>query len=142
MRAVLAAGAVWLLAGCADKLPVDAADHHTALPPKAAEAAAPARTYPVPVYSAPHSATDLAAAPAAPSSAAPTSAPAGPPDTCGAAGLAYLVGKPRTEIPIPADMTHRRVVCSTCPVTQDARPDRQTITYDSGTNLVTKVSCG
>ena len=67
---------------------------------------------------------------------------AAPSDTCGAADLAYLVGKPRTEIPIPADLTHRRVVCSTCPLTTDVMPERQTITYDSATHLVTKVSCG
>ena len=114
---VLGAAAL-ALAGCADRLPVDAADRHTALPPRTAAAEAP----PAP-------------APAA-------LAPPAPADTCGAAELAYLVGKPRTQISIPADLTRRRVVCTTCPVTQDVRPDRQTITYDSATNLVTKVGCG
>ena len=120
--AALALPAVLALAACADKLPVDSADHHTALPPKAAAAPPPAAT----------------SAPEAPAPATP----AAPADTCGAAELAYLVGKPRTEIPIPVDLTRRRVVCSTCPVTQEVRPERQTITYDSGTNLVTKVACG
>ena len=121
------------LAACADKLPVDSADHHTALPR--------ARTYPEPTYTVPHSATDPAASAATPSSSS-SAAPTAPADTCGAVPLAYLVGKPRTEIPIPADLLHRRVVCSTCPVTPDVMPDRQTITYDSATGLVTKVACG
>ena len=121
VRRILALAAALALAACADKLPVDAADHHTALPPKPAPAAEATPTTPVPAAAA---------------------VPAGPPDTCGAADLAYLVGKPRTEIPIPVDLTKRRVVCSTCPVTQDFRADRQTITYDSATNLVSKVACG
>ncbi len=117
--------ATLVLAACADRLPVDAADHRTALPK------APTFTAPAPAPAG------TAAAEPAPSPAA-----AAPADTCGAADLAYLVGKPRTEIPIPVDMSHRRVVCTTCPVTPEVEPDRQTITYDGATRLVTKVSCG
>ncbi len=114
------------LAACADRLPVDADHHRTALPPKG-----PTYTLPTPAPAIP------------PADVTPATSPAAKPaDTCGAAELAYLVGKPRTEIPIPADLTRRRVVCTTCPVDGEVRPERQTITYDSATNHVTKVSCG
>ncbi len=63
-------------------------------------------------------------------------------DTCGAADLQYLVGKPRTEIPVPLDPGKRRVVCSSCIITQDYRPDRQTITFDTDTGIIKSVSCG
>lgn len=63
-------------------------------------------------------------------------------DTCGAASLQYLVGKPRTDIPVPLDPATRRVVCSTCITTQEYRADRQTIVFDSNTGLVKSVTCG
>ncbi len=63
-------------------------------------------------------------------------------DQCGASALAYLVGKPRTDIPVPLDPGARRVVCSSCIVTQEYRADRQTITFDSDTGLITSVKCG
>jgi len=69
-------------------------------------------------------------------------APPRPTDSCGASDLQYLIGRPRTEIPIPLAPNRRRVVCSTCPVTQDFLPYRQTITYDSSTGLVTSIRCG
>lgn len=81
-------------------------------------------------------------APPPPESKAVAAAPSPPKDACGADALQYLVGKPRTDIPIPVNPNRRRVVCSTCMVTQDYRPDRQTITYDSSTGLVTSVKCG
>ncbi|WP_443749144.1 proteinase inhibitor i78 [Asticcacaulis solisilvae] len=62
-------------------------------------------------------------------------------DTCGAAALQYLVGKPRTEIPVPLQPSQRRVVCSTCVTTQEFRADRQTIVFDSDTGLITSVKC-
>jgi hypothetical protein len=77
---------------------------------------------------------------------APPPAPPPPPrpaaDSCGASELQALVGKPRTEIPIPLDPTLRRVACSTCPVTMDHNPRRQTILFDAQTGLVTSVRCG
>jgi hypothetical protein len=77
---------------------------------------------------------------------APVTPPPPPPkpvtDSCGAVDLQYLVGRPRTEIPIPVDPTRRRVVCSTCPVTQDYSPARQTILFDTQSGLVTAVKCG
>ncbi len=121
MKPLMSLAAVALLAGCADRLPVDAAGAHTALPP----AAAP----PAPV------------APAAPSPAVTTAVPV-PADTCGAGELAYAVGKPRAELPIPADLTKRRVVCEGCPVDPDVRPERQTIFYDQATGKVTRTTCG
>lgn len=63
-------------------------------------------------------------------------------DQCGAAALQYLVGRPRTEIPVPLQPSTRRVVCSTCVITQDYRADRQTIVFDSDTGLIKSVACG
>jgi hypothetical protein len=63
-------------------------------------------------------------------------------DACGASDLQSLVGKPRTEIPIPVLPSRRRVICSTCPMTQDYVPYRQTIIYDANTGRVKTVKCG
>jgi len=63
-------------------------------------------------------------------------------DQCGAQALQYLIGKPRTDIPVPLDPAMRRVVCSSCVVTQDFRADRQTIVFNSDTGLITSVKCG
>jgi hypothetical protein len=84
------------------------------------------------------------AAPAPPPviTAPPPPRPAPPRDSCGAAPLQYLVGRPRTEIPVPVDPSRRRVVCSTCTITQDFVTSRLTITYDSSTGLVKSVRCG
>lgn len=74
---------------------------------------------------------------AAPVSAAPPIA-----SRCEAASLAYLVGKPRTEIPVPVDPNTRRVSCTTCPVTQDYNPGRTDILFDAASGLITEVKCG
>lgn len=63
-------------------------------------------------------------------------------DTCGAQPLQKLVGKPRTEIPVPLYPDKRRVVCSTCIVTQEFRADRQTIVFDTDTGIIKSVGCG
>ncbi len=63
-------------------------------------------------------------------------------DTCGANALAYLIGRPKTEIPIPTDLSHRRVACAACPVAPDVRLDRLNIIYDAETGKVTRLSCG
>jgi hypothetical protein len=95
----------------------------------------------------------------APSSAQPTQPPPEPPyiapaggraaseappnaSHCEAASLAYLVGKPRTEIPVPVDPNTRRVSCTTCPVTQDYNPGRTDILFDATSGLITAVKCG
>jgi len=69
-------------------------------------------------------------------------APAPPKDLCGAQPLQYLVGRPHTQIPAPLAPNRRQVVCSTCVLSRDYAPYRQTITYDSATGLVTAVRCG
>lgn len=81
----------------------------------------------------------------------PVSRPAPPPpaeyrpmadDQCGASALQALVGKARTEIPVPLDPGKRRVVCSSCIVTQEYRADRQTIVFSSETGIIESVKCG
>jgi hypothetical protein len=86
------------------------------------------------------------AAPPAPQSPAPQSpAPASPPaeaDRCGAGELQWLVGRPKSQIPVPVDPTRRRVVCSTCVMTMDYNPERLTIVFETGSGLVQSVRCG
>lgn len=64
------------------------------------------------------------------------------PDLCAASGLAYLVGRPRTEIPIPVDPATRRVSCTTCMAPDDHSDTRQEILFDAETGLVKAVGCG
>lgn len=63
-------------------------------------------------------------------------------DLCKANELQWLVGKPKTEIPVPVDVVNRRVVCTTCPVTEDYSPYRMNIFFDAETELVEQVRCG
>jgi len=105
----------------------------------AAAAVATKATAPAPPVLAPAAAETPPPAAAAPSASV---APTPPQDACGAGPLQYLVGKPRTEIPVPLTPSNRRVVCTTCATTQDVRPYRQTILYDLQTGLVTSVTCG
>jgi hypothetical protein len=65
-----------------------------------------------------------------------------PKDSCGAREMQSLVGKPRTEIPVPVNPANRRVSCTTCPVTMDYRPERLNIIFDAKSGLVTEVKCG
>ncbi len=76
------------------------------------------------------------------SPASPLRPPEKPRDSCGAYEMRSLVGKPRSEIPIPVDPSRRRVACTTCPVTQDFREDRLNIFFDADTGLVKSVTCG
>lgn len=100
---------------------------------------ASAQTLPSP---APAPQPGAASAVAAPSLAATTTpAPAGS-DTCGATALASLVGQSRSAIPIADDISKRRVVCTTCPRTQDYLPDRLTIFFDAPSGKVTTLQCG
>ena len=75
--------------------------------------------------------------PAPPPTPAPTSR-----DQCGAADLQGLVGKPRTEIPIPIDPTRQRVACTTCPVTLDFSPQRLNFFFDAATGVIKEIRCG
>jgi len=85
---------------------------------------------------------DFTSPPPAATTPAPLLAPPKDPTACEAASLAYLVGRPRTEIPVPVDPSRRRVACTTCPVTQDYRPERTDILFDQATGLITAVKCG
>jgi hypothetical protein len=73
---------------------------------------------------------------------APPPPPPEPVDACGAKPLQYLVGKPKSEIPVPVDPTNRRVTCTSCPVTQDYRPDRLNIFFDAESGIIKEVKCG
>ena len=84
----------------------------------------------VPVHVAPGSLL-LPAVPAAPAR-----------DTCGAAALSALIGRPRTQIPVAVDLSRRRVSCTACPVAPEVRLDRVNILYDASTGLVTRIVCG
>lgn len=68
--------------------------------------------------------------------------PPAPADACGARDLQWLVGQPRSRIPVPTDPSKRRVACTTCPVTMDYRPDRLNIFFDAETGIVKEVKCG
>ena len=71
-------------------------------------------------------------------------APVRPPEKllCDAPSLAYLVGRPRTEIPVAADLSKRRVTCTDCPAAEDRQPYRTDILFDLRTSRVTAVTCG
>jgi hypothetical protein len=74
----------------------------------------------------------------------PTGAPPASPtlDQCRAGELQWLVGKPKTEIPVPVDVVSRRVTCTTCPVTLDYSPTRLNIFFNEQTDIVEQVRCG
>lgn len=63
-------------------------------------------------------------------------------DLCRAGDLQYLVGRPKTEIPVPVEVVSRRVTCTTCPVTEDFSPYRLNIFFNAQTNVVEQVRCG
>jgi hypothetical protein len=63
-------------------------------------------------------------------------------DACGAADLQALVGRPRSEIPIPVDPARQRVVCTTCPATMDYSPQRLNFFFDAGTGIIKEIRCG
>ncbi|WP_242914104.1 hypothetical protein [Brevundimonas pishanensis] len=65
-----------------------------------------------------------------------------PGDQCGARDLQWLVGRSRTEIPVPVDVSRRRVTCTTCPITEDHAPYRLNIFYDRQSGRVESVRCG
>jgi hypothetical protein len=89
--------------------------------------------------------------PAPPPSSSPSPAPKPAPtsprpaparDQCGAADLQQLVGRSRTEVPVPVDPSRQRVACTTCPVTQDYSPTRLNFFFDAGTGRITEIRCG
>lgn len=82
-----------------------------------------------------------AEAPAA-TTPAQTQKPSAEQDQCGSAALKYLIGQPKTAIPVPTDPSKRRVLCTSCPATLDYRPDRLNILFDAETGIVKEVKCG
>ena len=74
--------------------------------------------------------------------AGPTPLPVDGPDQCRASAYQRFVGQNRSALPAqPAGETWR-VVCSTCAMTMDYRPDRLNIVYDTQTNIIREVKCG
>lgn len=63
-------------------------------------------------------------------------------DQCGAAALQALVGRPRTEIPVPVEPDRQRVACTTCPVTLDYNPARLNFFFDAETGIIKQIRCG
>lgn len=61
---------------------------------------------------------------------------------CKADEFQWLIGKPRSEIPVPVDVVNRRVACTTCPVAEDYSPYRLNIFYNQRTGLIEQVRCG
>jgi hypothetical protein len=86
------------------------------------------------------------APPPAPLPAEAPPQPAAPPssnsDQCGAAEAQALVGRPRSEIPVPVLPSLQRVACTTCAVTMDYSPRRLNFFYDAETGIVKEVKCG
>lgn len=77
-----------------------------------------------------------------PSAAAPEPEPPLETDTCGAQEHLHLVGRPRSEIPVPAKPELQRVACTTCPITMDHNPKRLNFFFDAQTGLIKEVRCG
>ncbi|HYD99660.1 MAG TPA: peptidase inhibitor I78 [Alphaproteobacteria bacterium] len=63
-------------------------------------------------------------------------------DACGAAELQHLVGRPRSEIPVPVRPDLQRVACTTCPVTMDFNQNRLNFFFDAGTGVIREIRCG
>lgn len=69
--------------------------------------------------------------------------PAEPPkDSCGAGDLQAYVGKSKDELPPVPEGRTRRLVCTTCMMTMDYSPVRQTVTFDRANGIVKSVKCG
>ena len=91
---------------------------------------------PAPGPAAPPAPTPVAEAPTVPLPPPPE------PDSCKAADFKYLIGRNKSEIPVPTDPSRRRVTCTSCPVTMDFRPERLNILFDAETGVVKEVKCG
>lgn len=89
---------------------------------------------------APPPAAPPSTAPSAPAPAIPAPQPVA--DSCGARDLQSLVGRPRTEIPVPVRPELQRVACTTCAMTMDFNPNRLNFLFDARTGRITEVRCG
>lgn len=63
-------------------------------------------------------------------------------DRCGASGMGWLVGRPRTEVPVTADLSNRWVRSTAAEAPPGLAPERLNILYDPATGVVTHVQCG
>ena len=63
-------------------------------------------------------------------------------DQCGAAEVQGLIGRPRTEIPVPVEPSRQRVACTTCPVTDDYNPARLNFFFDADSGRIREIRCG
>jgi hypothetical protein len=63
-------------------------------------------------------------------------------DQCGASQAQGLIGRHRSEIPVPVNPGLQRVACTTCPVTMDFHPRRLNFFYDAETGLIKEIRCG
>lgn len=72
----------------------------------------------------------------------PARVDSGSADQCDAKALANLVGKNKSEIPVPVNPSLRRVACTDCPVTMDYNPRRTNIFFDATTGVIKEVKCG
>lgn len=63
-------------------------------------------------------------------------------DLCKAGELQWLVGRPKSEIPVPVDVVNRRVACTTCPLTEDYSAYRLNILFNASSDVVEHVRCG
>ena len=87
---------------------------------------------------------------APPPSSAPAPAPAPPPrseappsdDACNARAHQHLVGRSRSEVPVPVKPDLQRVACTTCPITMDHNPNRLNFFFDATTGIIKEVRCG
>ena len=63
-------------------------------------------------------------------------------DLCKAGDLQWLVGRSKTEIPVPVEVVNRRVTCTTCMITEDYSAYRLNIFFNDQTGIVEQVRCG
>ncbi|WP_296820511.1 hypothetical protein [Brevundimonas sp.] len=69
----------------------------------------------------------------------PAPGPAGP-WQCDAEGARSLIGSHVGAVTFPQD-ANVRLVCTTCPMTRDYRPDRLTILFNEATGIIEEVRC-
>ena len=63
-------------------------------------------------------------------------------DACNARAYQRLVGRPRSEIPVPTNPRLQRVACASCPITMDYNPERLNFFFDAASGIIKEVRCG
>jgi len=63
------------------------------------------------------------------------------PQLCGVEAARSLIGTHVGAVTFPRD-ANVRVVCTTCPVTKDLRPDRLNVRFDQSSGMIERVDCG